>query len=77
MVQASTTVIASPDESIEAPSNFDRLHSHLNADSLALVLLDAWVACGDGDRARAMMEALEIFHNPKQVEDEQSATEET
>lgn len=77
MTQALAAVNVSADEGSEARSNFDRLRSHLKADSLAHALLGAWEAVPAGsDRARAMMDALETFHTPEQEEDEQGATKE-
>lgn len=76
MAQALAVATTSPDESIEAPSNFDRLRSHLKTDSLAHALLEAWEgAPTESDRARVMMDALETFHNSEQEEDEQGTTE--
>jgi hypothetical protein len=78
MTQVPAVVIASRDEDVEVLSNFDRLRSYLKADSLALALLETWEgARTDGvEGARAMMDALQNFHNIEQVEDEQSTAEE-
>jgi hypothetical protein len=43
-----------PDEEPLAQSNLERLRSHLKADGLALVLLDAWVN-GDQQGAKARL----------------------
>lgn len=65
------------DKNTMAESNFDRLRSYLEDDSLALVLLDAWVGrSNSSDGTCEMIDALEIFHNPKQEDDEQNTTEE-
>lgn len=75
MTQAAVAVNVLLDEDI-ALSNFDRLRSHLRADSLAHALLEAWQKVPESNRARAMMDALTTFHNPEQEENEQGTTEE-
>lgn len=64
------------DEHAQVISNFDRLHVHLNQDSLALALLDAWAERVDGsDGISEMLGALELFHNRKQEDNDQCETE--
>lgn len=65
------------DKQAETPSNFDRLRSHLRADSLALVLMEAWgMRANESDGTVTMINALDNFTNSKQADNEQDVSEE-
>lgn len=51
-------------------SNTERLRLHLAEDGLAKALLDAWHSGGKAEGHKRMLEAVNKFHEKKQVKDE-------
>jgi hypothetical protein len=51
-------------------TNADRLRAHLKPESLASMLLEAWLAGEPADAPSRMLKALELYQKPKQATDE-------
>jgi hypothetical protein len=51
-------------------SNVERLRTHLNADSLALKMLDAWTSADPHDAKAQLLKAVEDHFNEKKHDDD-------
>jgi hypothetical protein len=59
-------------ESAPFISNADRLRAHLEPESLASALLNAWLAAGETDAQARMLKAVDEYHQSKRGIDERA-----